>query len=394
MGPTASGKTALALEWAQRLGGEIVSVDSALVYRGLDIGAAKPDAAERGAGAAPPDRPARTVAAVFGRRVRRRCARGHRRHRRARQAADPRRRHRPVFPRAAARPVADARSRPGDCARSIEAEAGERGWAALHAELRRDRSRSRRRASTPPIAQRIQRALEVYRVSGRTISDWQARGRRAPRLPLRVLKLVLAPRDRAVLHARIEQRFDAMLAAGFLDEVRAPARAAGTAGASAGRWICRRCARSAIARPGSTSTARPTPAEFRDRAHLRHAPARQAPAHLAARRTRRALVRSGDRAPRACEQALAMFLATPDPPAAADRAASGTTPWATALNGTRFPPHGRAGCATIGPSPRRGSCRRCGPDECPYRPPMTRRQQQDQMGNYQCPRGNLCRIHS
>ena len=70
--------------------------------------------------------------------------------------------------------------------------------------------------------QRIQRALEVWRISGRPISAWQqdsAAGR--ARLPLRVLRLVLAPRERAELHARIARRFDAMLAAGFLDEVRA-----------------------------------------------------------------------------------------------------------------------------------------------------------------------------
>jgi tRNA dimethylallyltransferase len=68
-------------------------------------------------------------------------------------------------------------------------------------------------------AQRIQRALEVHHLTGRAISDWQ----RVPdrdRLPLLVLKLVVAPTDRAVLHARIERRFDAMLEAGFLDEVR------------------------------------------------------------------------------------------------------------------------------------------------------------------------------
>lgn len=100
----------------------------------------------------------------------------------------------------------------------LAAEAGERGWAALHAELAAvDPEAAARIHATD--AQRIQRALEVHRLSGRTISDWQ----RAPahdRLPLCVLKLVVAPADRALLHARIERRFDAMLAAGFLDEVR------------------------------------------------------------------------------------------------------------------------------------------------------------------------------
>ena len=71
----------------------------------------------------------------------------------------------------------------------------------------------------PQDAQRITRALEVFRLTGRPISAWQAE--RAPRrFPFRVLKLVLAPADRAVLHERIARRFDLMLAAGFLDEVR------------------------------------------------------------------------------------------------------------------------------------------------------------------------------
>jgi tRNA dimethylallyltransferase len=102
---------------------------------------------------------------------------------------------------------------------TIEAEARERGWSALHAELARvDPVAAARIHATDP--QRIQRALEVYRASGRPISAWQAESAR-DRLPLRVLKLVLAPPDRAILHARIERRFNAMLEAGFLDEVRA-----------------------------------------------------------------------------------------------------------------------------------------------------------------------------
>src|SRR5690606_34779349 len=103
---------------------------------------------------------------------------------------------------------------------AIAAEAGARGWARMHDEL----------AGVDPVAaarikpgdpQRIQRALEVFRLSGRPISDWQREASASPRLPVRVLKLVIAPDDRAVLHARIATRFDAMLAAGFLDEVHA-----------------------------------------------------------------------------------------------------------------------------------------------------------------------------
>ena len=111
-------------------------------------------------------------------------------------------------------PAADAALRA-----QLQAEAAARGWPALHAELQAvDPAAAARIHATDP--QRITRALEVFRLTGRPISAWQAA--RAPRqaFPFRVLKLVLCPRDRAVLHARIEARFEAMLAAGFLDELR------------------------------------------------------------------------------------------------------------------------------------------------------------------------------
>ena len=101
---------------------------------------------------------------------------------------------------------------------AIAADAAARGWAALHAELARiDPAAAARIHATD--AQRIQRALEVFRLSGRPISDWQ-RNARGRRLPLKTLKLVLAPPQRAILHERIGRRFDTMLEAGFLDEVR------------------------------------------------------------------------------------------------------------------------------------------------------------------------------
>ncbi len=112
-------------------------------------------------------------------------------------------------------PEADAAVR-----EAIDAQAREQGWPALHAELARvDPAAAARIHATD--AQRIQRALEVFRISGRAISDWQRAPSPGQRLPCRVLKLVIAPADRAVLHARIAARLDAMLAAGFLDEVRA-----------------------------------------------------------------------------------------------------------------------------------------------------------------------------
>jgi tRNA dimethylallyltransferase len=219
MGPTASGKTALALEWAQRYGGEIVSVDSALVYRGLDIGAAKPSAEERAAvphhliDVREPWQP--YSAADFASDARVAIddilARG----RLPILAGGTGLYFRALLHGLSPMPEADP-----DTRAQLEAQAAERGWPAMHAELAIvDPVAAARIHATDP--QRIQRALEVYRLSGRPISDWQREAAAAPsRFPCRVLRLAVAPRDRAVLHTRIAQRFDAMLAAGFLDEVR------------------------------------------------------------------------------------------------------------------------------------------------------------------------------
>lgn len=218
MGPTASGKTALALDWALRFGGEIVSVDSALVYRGLDIGAAKPSAEEQGRvrhhlidvrdpwqtySAAEFARDARAaVVDILARGALPILAGGTGLYFRA------------LLQGLSPMPEADPAVRA-----QLEAEAAEHGWAALHAELGRiDPVAAARIHATDP--QRIQRALEVHRLSGRTLTDWQREARPATeRFPCRVLKIAVAPQDRAVLHARIERRFEAMLAAGFLDEM-------------------------------------------------------------------------------------------------------------------------------------------------------------------------------
>ena len=217
MGPTASGKSALAVDWALRLDSEVISVDSALVYRGLDIGAAKPDAAERRGV------PHRLVdvrdpqdaysAADFARdalaAMQALAARG----RVPVLAGGTGLYFRALFEGLSPMPPAD----PGVRA-ALQARGAAEGWPALHAELARvDPAAALRIHATDP--QRITRALEVHATSGRPISAWQAAPR--PRFPFRVLRLVLAPADRAVLHARIAARFDAMLARGFLDEVRA-----------------------------------------------------------------------------------------------------------------------------------------------------------------------------
>ena len=220
MGPTASGKTALALDWAERFGGDVVSVDSALVYRGLDVGAAKPDAAEQARvrhhmldlrdpwetySAADFARDARSAVADIVARGRLPILTG-----------GTGLYFRALIEGLAPMPPAD----PGVRA-AITAEAAARGWPALHVELAEVDPRAAARIGRND-PQRIQRALEVWRTSGRAISDWQAQpGDASARLPCRVLKLVVAPASRDTLHARIATRFDAMLAAGFLDEVRA-----------------------------------------------------------------------------------------------------------------------------------------------------------------------------
>jgi tRNA dimethylallyltransferase len=218
MGPTASGKSAYALELAERLDGEIVSVDSALVYRGLDIGAAKPTRDEQARvphhlmDLREPWQP--YSAAEFATD--------------ARVAIDGivARGRTPILAggtglyfRALLEGLADMPDADPALRAEITADAETRGWAALHAELDAvDPVAAARIHATD--AQRIQRALEVHRLSGRPISAWQRDAKRA-RFPARMLKLVLSPPDRALLHARIEQRFDAMLEAGFLDEVHA-----------------------------------------------------------------------------------------------------------------------------------------------------------------------------
>ena len=217
MGPTASGKTAFALALAQRFGGEIVSVDSALVYKRLDIGSAKPDAEEL---AQAPHHmidlrePWQPYSA-------------------AEYAADARIAIDGILARGklpilvggtglyfqalleglAAMPEADPAIRA-----EIAARAESAGWPALHAELAAvDPEAASRIHATDP--QRIQRALEVWRLSGKPISQWQREGRAMSSFPARVLKLVLAPTERSTLHQRIEMRFDPMLEAGFLEEV-------------------------------------------------------------------------------------------------------------------------------------------------------------------------------
>ncbi|MFT3720187.1 tRNA (adenosine(37)-N6)-dimethylallyltransferase MiaA [Pseudorhodoferax sp.] len=216
-GPTASGKTAAALALAARRPVEIVSVDSALVYRGMDIGTAKPSAAERAA--APHhlidirDPREAYSAAEFVADATRLVGEIRARGALALLVGGTMLYFKALMDGLDAMPQADPAVRA-----ALDAEAAARGWPALHAELAAvDPATAARLA--PHDAQRIQRALEVWRTSGRPLSSFHGRGRGYAGLPGRLVSL--EPQDRAWLHARIAERFDAMLAAGLVDEVRA-----------------------------------------------------------------------------------------------------------------------------------------------------------------------------
>lgn len=217
MGPTASGKTAATIALAQHFPVEIISVDSALVYRGMDIGTAKPDAETlRQAphhlidlispleqySAAQFAKDALTLmheATAHGRL--------------------------PVlvggtmlYFNALQHGLSNLPEADSVVRAQIEAEAEAMGWPALHARLA---------SLDPPVAakihntdsQRIERALEVYRISGKTMSELRAQSQKVA-LPFNILKIALMPSDRSVLHQRIAERFQLMLQQGFVDEVK------------------------------------------------------------------------------------------------------------------------------------------------------------------------------
>ncbi len=223
-GPTASGKTAAAMAIAAQHAVEIISVDSALVYRGMDIGTAKPSAAER--------------AAVVHHLI---------------DIRDPLQAYSAAeFVADASRLIEDISARgklpllvggtmlylkalqdglddmpPADPAvrAQLLAEAGAKGWPALHAELASVDAVTAARLA-PNDSQRISRALEVFRLTGQPLAFFHQKNAiktgAAHADPARAGALIsLEPENRAWLHERIAQRFDTMLAAGFLDEVRA-----------------------------------------------------------------------------------------------------------------------------------------------------------------------------
>jgi len=214
-GPTASGKTALALAAAARWPLEIVSVDSALVYRGMDIGSAKPSAAER---AAVPHHGIDLIeptgaysAAQFVADARRLIGEINARGRLALLVGGTMLYFKALTAGIDAMPAADPALRA-----ALDARAAAEGWPALHAELARVDPATAARLP-PHDAQRIQRALEVWHSSGRALSSFHGQDR-SPGLALPLV--ALEPESRAWLHQRIAQRFDQMLAAGLVDEVR------------------------------------------------------------------------------------------------------------------------------------------------------------------------------
>ena len=218
LGPTAAGKSAIALALAQRFDGEIVSADSAQVYRGMDIGTAKPDAATR---AAIPHHLLDVIdptdaysAARFRRDALAAVGAIRRRGRVPIVAGGTMLYFKALREGLSALPEADAGVRA-----AIDARAAREGWPALHAELARVDPATAARLS-PHDAQRIQRALEVHALTGRLLSQLQGE-REGKRGVGPTIEVALAPADRAELHAAIARRFDAMLDAGLIDEVRA-----------------------------------------------------------------------------------------------------------------------------------------------------------------------------
>jgi tRNA dimethylallyltransferase len=217
MGPTASGKTDVALELAARFPVEIVSVDSAQVFRGMDVGTAKPDAATR---ARAPHHlldlvdPTERYSAGRFRADALSCmesivARG-----RVPLLAGGTM----LYFHALVAGMDDLPQADPAIRADIDRRADERGWPALHAELAAvDPATAARLA--PTDAQRIQRALEVHRVTGTPLS--RHLGRRTAAAGWRFHAIALAPADRAALHQRIARRFEHMLAAGLVEELSA-----------------------------------------------------------------------------------------------------------------------------------------------------------------------------
>ena len=218
MGPSDSGKTGLAIELRERFEMEIISVDSALVYRGLDIGTAKPDeetlqkAPHRLIDIRDPDesysaanfredalREMQAISAVGKVPL---LAGGTM-----------------LYFRALEHGLSELPSADQDLRGRLERQAADIGWPAMH-EILQQKDPAAAARIHPNDPQRIQRALEVIAISGQPISELQGRAAEGT-LEYRIHKIIISPEPRSILHRRIEQRFDQMIEEGFIDELKA-----------------------------------------------------------------------------------------------------------------------------------------------------------------------------
>ncbi|WED21605.1 tRNA (adenosine(37)-N6)-dimethylallyltransferase MiaA [Vibrio sp. JC009] len=217
MGPTASGKTDLAIKLRQKFPVEIISVDSALIYKGMDIGTAKPDEQELELA---PHRlidildPGEAYSAADFRRdalaeMEKIVAQG----KIPLLVGGTMLYYKALLEGLSPLPAADPEVR-----KQLEQEAKELGWEKLHDQLREIDPVSAERIH-PNDPQRLSRALEVFRISGKTLTELTKT--QGEPIPYRVKQFAIAPKERAELHRRIELRFDKMVEAGFEDEVKA-----------------------------------------------------------------------------------------------------------------------------------------------------------------------------
>ena len=215
MGPTASGKTDLAIDLVEAVNGELISVDSALVYRGLDIGSAKPDYPHHLIDIRDPSEPYNV--ADFVRDADRAVADIIARGRTPILVGGTMLYFKAFLEGLSPMPESEPKLRA-----AIETEADMLGWPALHAQLEAVDPITAANIH-PNHSSRITRALEVYRLSGTPLSQWQQQSqeRVAPTQQYCVSQFALAPFDRAVLHERIKRRFELMLDQGFIEEVKA-----------------------------------------------------------------------------------------------------------------------------------------------------------------------------
>lgn len=218
MGPTASGKTQLAVDLVQRLPCEIISVDSAMVYRGMDIGTAKPssallkiaphrlldlrDPAEAYSAAQFCEDALHEIEDIVAQGKIPLLVGGTM-----------------MYFRALQKGLSELPSANAEIRARLAEEGLRYGWHVMHERLATIDPVAAQRIH-PNDSQRIQRALEVYEISGKSLTAWQQQGAKSLS-QYQVINLAVMPQDRAILHARIAERFDAMLAEGFLEEVRA-----------------------------------------------------------------------------------------------------------------------------------------------------------------------------